>query len=309
MNMERYIAMAAVAMMFAACSNDDMPISGVDAMTDKPLMVNADVAELSTRSGMSTVDLETLGLSISNPVNSLYSYANVKYTHNGSAFTPEGDVQPLWQNGTQEIIVSAWSPYIDADITNGYGFCVQADQRSEEAAKASDFLWVRETVDPDGVQTDKKITYNEGALNIAMQHAMSKLVVNINLGTELEQVTVTNVVVKKLENACQLDLTAGIMQAPAVSVKKDIQAYKETTANAGYALTYEAIFPPQKAPFDIMVELSDGRKFLHENAEFDFQSDWAYTLNLKVGKEKVEAASIAARSWVEISDCKNIETE
>ncbi len=286
----------------SSCSNDDVQPNApaTDAMTDRPVMVNADVAELQTRTGMATADLNTLGISISNPVNSLYSYDNVKYTHNGSAFTPEGDVQPLWQNSTQEVTVSAWSPYIDADITNGYTFTVQADQRSAEAAKSSDFLWVRETVDPDGPQTDKKITYNDGALNIALQHAMSKLVVNINLGTELEQVAVTHVAVKKLENACLLDLSAGTMQAPAVSVKKDILAYRETTPDAGYALTFEAIFPPQKSSFDIMVELSDGRKFLHENVEFDFQPDWAYTLNLKVGKEKADAASgISSRCWTE----------
>ncbi len=290
--------MAAVATLFAACSNDDMPAPVVDAMTDKPVMVNADVAELATRSGMTTTDLNTLGLSISNPVNSLYSYSNVKYINTGSAFAPEGDVQPLWQNGTQEVIVSAWSPYIDADITNGYQFCIQADQTNREAAKASDFLWVREHVVPEEV------------LNIALQHAMSKLVVNINLGTELEQLSVTNVAVKQLENACLLNLSAGTMQAPAASVRKDIRAHREATANAGYAFTFEAIFPPQKTSFDIMVELSDGRKFLHENAEFDFQSDWAYTLSLKVGKEKVEAAGIAAGSWTENPDGElNVETE
>ncbi len=318
MNMKRYIAMAAVAMMFAACTNDDMPTPEVDAMTDKPVLVNAGVAELVTRSGMTNDDLSTLGMTITNAANSIYSYEDVKFVKDGSAakFIPaEGEVTPLWQNSTQEVAVSAWSPYVEEDITNGYAFSVYADQTTPEASRASDFLWVSETVDPDAVQTGK-IVYNgsDGSLEIKLQHAMSKLIVNISLGTEMTDVGVENVVVKNLENACLLDIPNCTMAAAAESVKKDIFAYKAETAKSGYDVAYELIFPPQKTPFAVMIEMSDGRKFLHENMEYEFMADYQYELDMRVGKDKVVLAGgesgITASAWGTDPDAnKYFETE
>ncbi len=314
MNMKKYIAMAAAALMFAACSNDDIPATGVDAMTDKPVLVNAAVAELVTRSGMSSDALATLSLTIENTANPKYSYSNVKYVGSGSAFAPEGDVQPLWQNGTQEVTVSAWSPYIEGDLSTGYAFTVPADQTSDDSSSAADFLWVSETVDPDGDQTGRKTTYrNDGSLAVALQHVMSKLVVNLRLGTEMDPaVAVSNVVVKGLENSCILDLAAFTVQAPANSVMKDIIAHAEQ-AKDGYNATFEAIFPPQNAEFTIMIELNDGRKFLYESG-FDFESDHAYTVDLNVGKDKVELAGgeagIVAAPWREDTEAnKYLESE
>ncbi len=302
MNMKRYIAMVAVAMMFAACSNDDMPISGVDAMTDKPVLVNAGVAELVTRAGMTTDDLSTLGINITNAANFIYSYDKVKFVKDATTtgFTPaEGEVTPLWQNSTQEVAVSAWSPYVEEDIANGYAFSVYADQTTPEASRASDFLWVSETVDPDGEQNGKKIQYANGGLKISLQHAMSKFVMNFRCGTELNDVTITNVAVKNLENACLLNLSTGTMQAPATSVRKDIIAYKAETAKTGYDVSYEVIFPPQNTAFAVIIELSNGRKFLHENVEYDFLADYQYDLDFKVGKDNVDLAEdgITVGNW------------
>ncbi len=301
MNMNKYIAIAAVAMTFAACTNNDTPTPIVDVMTDKPVMVNADVAELATRAGMTASDLTTLSLTIHNAQSATYSYANVKYEGGNGTFAPAANQpKPLWQNSSQEVTVSAWSPYVDGDLTGGYAFAVAADQSGDEASAASDFLWAKETVDPDGDQTGKKITYNNGALNIALQHALSKLTVNLHLATEIDAPTiaVSNVAVKGLENACTLDLNALTVQALSTSVKKDIIAHAETP-QTGYDATFEAIFPPQNAAFGILIELSDGRKFLYENTAFDFQSDYAYALNLNVGKDKVEVAGggITAAPW------------
>ncbi len=318
MNMKRYIAMAAVAMMFAACTNDDMPASGVDAMTDKPVLVNAGVAELVTRAGMTSDDLSTLGINITNAANSIYSYDKVKFVKDATTtgFTPaEGEVTPLWQNATQEVAVSAWSPYVEEDIANGYAFSVYADQTTPEASRASDFLWVNETVDPDAVQTGK-IVYNgsDGSLEIKLQHAMSKLVVNIRLGTEMTDVGVENVVVKNLENACLLNIPNCTMAAPAESTKKDIFAYKAETAKSGYDVAYEVIFPPQEIAFAVMIEMRDGRKFLHENVEYEFMADYQYELDMTVGKDKIVLAGgesgITASAWGADPDAKeNFETE
>ncbi len=258
--------------LLAACTHAPEP----DTLSNRPMQVQATLAA-------GTSAISTLALTIDNPVNPAYSYTNLKLVSSGAALRPEGDIQPLWQNGRQEVTVSAWAPYLEGDITSPYPFCVAADQTTIEAREASDFLWAKELVDPDGDQTDKHITCSEeGILHIGLQHTMSKLVVRCTLGNELGDATIQNVAIKNMENACLLDLEAGTTQTPTTSVKKDIFAHKEANT------TYAALFPPQQTPFAIMVEMSDGRTFIHENAAFDFQAGWAYTISLNIGKEKVE---------------------
>ncbi len=306
MNTRNILVLSAL-LALSSCSSDDMPIPTVDAMIDKPISVSAGVAELISRGGMTSGDLSTLGLTITNAANTLYSYENVKYIKDGSttSFVPAGgEVTPLWQNGTQEVAVSAWSPYVEGDLTGGYAFTVQADQTTAEAAKASDFLWTIETVDPDGDQTGRKIQYDNGSLRISLQHAMSKLVVNLRFGTEMNDVAIKNIAVKNLENSCLLDLETGTVQPPASSIRKDLLSCRAETAKSGYDVSYDVIFPPQKSAFAVMVELSDGRKFLHENSEYDFLPDHRYDLDILLGKDVMEIMDngVSAGDWGDSAD-------
>ncbi len=292
--------------LFAACSNNDALVT--DLLTDQPIVVNAGVAELVSRAGVTDNDLTALSLTVHNAASALYSYDRVRYEKRGNSFVPaEGEVAPLWQNSRQEVTVSAWAPYIEGDLSSGYAFVVPADQSSNEASVASDFVWAKQVVNPEvGTAATDLIQYDNSQLKIALQHVMSKLVVSVQLATEMDDLAnpVASVVVKGLENGCVLDLSDFTIQAPTNSVKKDIVAHAEP-AKVGYDATFEAIFPPQHTQFGILIELSDGRKFLYDG-EFDFQSDYAYALNLHVGKDKVVLAEgeagITATSWGSDSD-------
>ncbi len=313
MKRKKILSLAAVAAMMAACSSNDIPAPVVDAMTDKPITVRAGVATLTTRAGMTTDNLSNLGLSIANAVSpDKYSYKNVKFEKSaeGAAFTLAAEqVTPLWQNATQPVTVTAYSPYADGWTEGEQNFSVQTDQTTEENVKASDLLWAHQEVDPTATPgQDDPITYNNGALDISLGHKMCKLIVNMRMGTEpnVKDATITATAVTGLNTQCTLNLADGTISA--TDTPADIQAYKETTAS-GYAATFEALFPPQESTFNVEVALDDYRRFRYmQESPFTFVSGTAYTLNLVVGKDQVVVESLSAKPWTERTDT-NLATE
>lgn len=314
MKRKRILSLAAVAAMMAACSNNDIPAPVVDEMTDKPITVRAGVATLKTRAGMTTDNLSNLGLSITNPTSTKYTYKNVKFEklEGATTFTLAAEqVTPLWQNATQPVTVTAYSPYADGWTEGERTFSVQTDQTTEENVKASDLLWAHQEVDPTATPgQDDPIIYNNGALDISLGHKMCKLIVNMRKGTEpnVKDATITAMAVKGLNTQCTLNLADGTISA--TDTPADIQAYKETTAS-GYAATFEALFPPQESTFNVEVALDDYRRFRYkQESPFTFESGTAYTLNLVVGKDEIEVESLSASPWSGINENNgNLSTE
>ncbi len=305
--MKKYLAMTAVVMMFAACTNDDMPeVPAVDNLTDTPITVNAGVADLVTRAGMTTSDLMDLGLHIENEANSKYSFSNIEFEKDANTgdFILVGSKTPLWQNETQKILVRAYSPYNAAwtDINAVYkDFEVKTDQSTEANLKASDLLWTSAEVDPAATTQTGSIKYNAGALDITLEHVFSKVTVNVRFGSELASISdvpESGLTLNNLKTKGSI-----ILNDATVSIDDDaiavITAYKNTTAPDGYNSSFETILLPQTSNFMVEIKL-DTRTFQWTpNSEFTFESGRSYTLNLIVGKDKVELADegISVGEW------------
>ncbi len=317
--MRKYIAMAAVAMMFAACTNDDMPeVPAVDSLTDTPITVNAGVADLVTRAGMTTSDLVDLGLHIENEANSKYSFSNIEFEKDANTgdFILVGSKTPLWQNETQKILVRAYSPYNAAwtDINAVYkDFEVKTDQSTEANLKASDLLWTSAEVDPAATTQPGSIKYNAGALDITLEHICSKLTVNIRFGDEFPNMMIAKdgLSIEGLNPYGEIILASGSIGHRDYT-DAAITAYKNGTATTGYDETFEAILIPQDATFSVKIALDGSRTFQWESdSKFNFRSGKAYTLNLIVGKDKVELADegISVGEWKSSGTSDDLITE
>ncbi len=294
--------------LLTGCSNDNMPdMGGVDSMTGKPVQVSAGVDALTTRAGMTTGDLTTLGLTIVNPNSVEYSFSNVKYEKNGSTFSATGETTPVWQNRTQEVSVTAYAPYKEV-WTGEQSLAVESDQSTAETVKASDLLWAQNVVNPSGeTQTGDIFCNRQGRLVINFQHKMSKLVVNLRYLNEIgTDVNVRSLTVKYLSTGYTFNTETGAVSN--IDTPADIVAYKETKAAEGYKDCFEAIFPPQKAAFKLELILDNGQDFEYHNVAFEFQQNVAYVLNLAVGKDKVEFESATAKNWDCVAGGK-LETE
>ncbi len=316
--MRKYIAMAAVAMMFAACTNDDMPEApAVDKLTDTPIMVNAGVADLVTRAGMTTSDLVDLGLHIENEANTKYSFVNIEFEKdaNTGGFVLAGTTVPLWQNATQKITAWAYSPYNPNwdDVFVKQEIDVKTSQDVEEDVKASDLLWAKADVNPAATVQYGDIKYNAGALDITMEHILSKIIVNVRFGSELTGINDVPARGLTLNNfntrGTVILFDASVGSTPNTAEK--IYAYKNASAPDGYTSSFEAILLPQKSKFKVEIGLEDARNFAWESdSEFSFTPGRSYTLNLIVGKDKVEIADggISVKDWNDGQD-SGLETE
>ncbi len=287
--------------LLAGCSNDDMPdMGGVDSMTGKPVQVSAGVDALTTRAGMTTEDLTTLGLTIVNPNSAEYSYSNVKYEKNGSTFSAAGAKTPVWQNRTQEVAITTYAPYKEV-WAGEQSLSVQTDQSTAEAVKVSDLLWAQNVVNPSGeTQTGDIFCNRQGRLVINFQHKMSKLAVNLRYLNEIgADVNVRSLTVKYLSTGYTFNTETGAISN--LGAAEDIVAYKEAKAVEGYKDCFEAIFPPQNMAFKLALLLDSGRDFEYYSSALDFQSDIAYTFNLTVGKDKIVLDEITANRWNEVA--------
>ncbi len=300
----KYItAVAAFASLLVGCNNDGHPET--DALTGKPVVIHAGVDVPASRAGMTTDNLTTLGLTIVNANSTAHSCSNVKYEKNGTDFSAAaGEQIPHWQNETQEVTVTAYSPYT-TNWTDEQAFAVQTDQSTAEAAKTSDLLWVQDVVKPDEATQTGNITYHGGFLNINLQHRMSKLVVNLRYLNEVDA-TAQSLKVMYLSPGCTIDTQTGVIRN--VGAAEDITAYKEANAAEGYTDCFEAIFPPQHMAFKLELLLDNNQDYEYHNPAFEFQSGVAYILNLTVGKDKVEFESVTATNWGHIVGGK-LETE
>ncbi len=164
------------------------------------------------------------------------------------------------------------------------------------------YLWTVAEVDPAATTQTGSIKYNAGALDITLEHVFSKLTVNVRFGTELADVSdvpESGLTLNNLKTKGSI-----ILNDATVSVDDDaiavITAYKNQTATTGYDETFEAILIPQDATFSVKTALYGGRTFQWENgSNFTFKSGKAYTLNLVVGKDKVEldGSGITVGDW------------
>lgn len=208
---------------------------------------------------------------------------NSLVTFDGATWTPEHTI--YWGEGKSDVY--AYYPYIEtvADVNNLY-FEVAADQTGN-GYEMSDFLWAK----AEGVrQTD-------GAVNLQMNHVMSKLTVKIVAGEDYIgslpedasvqlHSTVTNVNINLETGSVVKDPYSG-----AKSIKMNNLGVR--TFDGEKAVVYEAIVVPQMLESSVpLIEInSKSVSYLLEDS-FNFRPGVAYTytatLNTSTTAIKVE---------------------
>ena len=295
MKTNKYLTMAAAALMMAACSSEDVP--QVDSATNTPIQIHAMVAELESRAGIaSDTDFSQFYLSVKNSSNSNYSYSNVGVTKSGSGWEPASPM--YWQNSTTEVIVTAATFSLD--------LAVQTDQRTADYVVASDHLYMEE--DEQSYKEDKngeEVTKAAGAINVDFKHLMSKVNLTITLADEFDYATnpISNVTFQGTVASCSYTAGTGWATITACAV-----GYTKPTAQ------YEVILVPQQVAangFAVQFQIGS-RMFKWTSADaVTLESGKQYTLALTAGDEKVGDASFSSTAWVEDNneDDNNIATE
>ena len=309
-----FLAFAVAALSFTACTNEDN--ISQDFLADTPIKLNVSVDEPTTRAGYSeTVLPEGFWLDVIHYLDSDHKEPDFKYLYqvwakkvgdswktyktyeldDGTLGVTDEEVTMLWANMNDKVEVTAFTKF--GEIT------IPTDQTSDEQLKEADVLYMPTA------EYDPKLC--KDGINVNLQHAMSKINLTIELGSEYE-FSKEDVDLKIKDVKIDGSLVSATVYAngiydefgvptPIFPFHTGTTPYSKTGGVITKAsATYEAILIPQyieSRNFTVSFKV-DGK--LYEwayNQELTLDPSTAYTLKLIAGDDKVQPASFSVAAW------------
>ena len=302
-----FLALAVAALSFTACTNEDN--ISQDFLADTPIKLNVSVDEPTTRAGYSDADKPT-GF-ILEVQHDIYRYDKYNYLvwakkvgDSWKTYKPDETLK----GGTDEEVTMLWANMNDkVDVTaftNLGTITIPTDQTSDDQLKEADVLYMPFT----------KYTPTNKGITVNLQHAMSKINLTIELGSEYEfskedvDLKITDV---KIDGSLVSgDLASGGINnvygdpTPITPLHTSATAFsKDADGNITKAsATYEAILIPQtieSGKFTVSFKV-DGKLYewvYNNEAGLTLAPNTAYTLKLIAGDDKVQPASFSVAAW------------
>ena len=295
MKKNNIIAIAAIALTFTACSNDNDFTTNNEGK-DTPISLSVGVGELSvvTRAESNTTTPLTtgaLGLYITKNgdknIIDKYLCNNAQFTYNngwscGTTY--------YWAADNATIDYVAYHPYQSSISGNFISWDV-----TNQSSGNLDLLYQNAS------NVANTVSHS---IDITLGHVCSKLVVNVSkLGSEIASGTISCIKIAGLKAKGNFYLLADTNNGHgAGSWDPDVNpadiGMKSITANAGMNSTYEAILIPQTAAFTLTISLSNNSEYQLAVPSHTFEAGTCYTLTIQVGQDKVNLGSITQTDWV-----------
>lgn len=301
MKKNNIIAIAAIALTFTACSNDN-DITTNNEGKDTPISLSVGVGELSVVTRAENTSLLTsgeLGLYITRngekDVLGKYLCDNEKFTASTTATGTSWTCNTTyyWAADDATIDYVAYHPY-QSSITGNY---ISWNVTSQDSGNL-DLLYQNAS---NVANTDSH------SIDITLGHVCSKLVVNVSkLGSEIASGTISSIKIAGLKAKGNFYLLADTNNGHgAGSWDPDVNpadiGMKSITANEGMNSTYEAILIPQTAPFTLTISLSNNSEYQLAVPSQTFAAGTCYTLTIQVGQDKVTIGNITQTPWQDVS--------
>ena len=304
-------AMAALAAIFAGCSNnDDEVMKPKESLKDTPINVNVLLTDIQTRAGYDNNNQPTLFYLSIDQAGDNYDYTNVVMKYEGSKWVAyesadESAVQKqlLWEGSEGNVTVTAAT--FSLETSPSYSLSASADQSSDAKLKSSDHL----------CYYSNKVQPSASGISISFDHIMSKLEIALKLRDEFEGLTdpITSVMLSGTSLTAtyapaNADKWSDYSTADEVINTCPLLAYDKNARKA----TYEVILLPQTVAantFCVTIFIGDkSYEWTSANA-VTLASSNKYTLALTVGKDKVSGNSFTAAPWVSEGGDINNKTE
>lgn len=304
---QKFLAMAAIALTFTACSSDNDNPANNDGK-EYPISLSVGIGDLSvvTRAENTTLTSGDLGLYIESngakDTGGKYLCYNQKVSYSNNAWT----LNPVlyWASDNAEISYVAYFPYKDLGSTPIYKKVIEWNVKDQATSTDTDYdkydlLWKKSTA----TNTDNN------AINITLDHVCSKLTVNVKrLGSEIDN----NSVISEIKiggmspsgefcfrvdgNGSNLGEWINLGSAENFAMKQ------LATATTGCKATYEAILIPQTALVSLIITLDNGYTYQLSIPSQEYQNGKHYTLNIQVGQDKVVLGTISQTPWENATD-------
>lgn len=304
-------AFAVAALSFTACTNEDN--ISQDYLADTPIKLNVSVDEPTTRAGYSNAVLpEGFGLEVYHYLDPDKNERDKKYSYQvwvkkvGESWkTYKFDYETL--SGTDEEVTMLWAnmnDQVDVMASTKVGLItIPTDQTSDEKLKQADVLYMS----PTDIDPSKK------GIEVALKHAMSKINLTIELGSEFEftedinkkitDVKIDGSLVTEFFTLDGQHRTDGNPQTITPFYTGETPFSKDADGKITKAsATYEAILIPQtieSGEFTVSFKV-DGKLYewvYNNEAGLTLDPSTAYTLKLIAGDDKVQPASFSVAAW------------
>ena len=289
MKKNNIIAIAAIALTFTACSNDNDFTTNNEGK-DTPISLSVGVGELSvvTRAeNTATLTDGELGLYITKngekTLQGKYLCNNAQFTYVSNGWTCGTTYYWAADNATIDYV--AYHPY-QSSISGNF---ISWDVTNQSSGKL-DLLY----------QKASDVTNpTDHSIGITLGHVCSKLVVNVSkLGSEIAEGTkISSIKIGGLKPKGTFNLTDGTWDSSNETVA-DIEMAVLVTPNQGMKATCEAILIPQEAAFTLTIRLNNNSEYQLAVPSQAFAAGTCYTLTIQVGQDKVNLGSITQTDWV-----------
>ena len=281
----KLIILAAAAL--TACNNN-----GLQPNTTKAITIDANIAQTKLAVSGNDAAFET-GDQIS-----LYAWINDPATGQPAARVADGEVNMLMPNGT-------WAPeksMLWYDMVTPHYFIGIYPVRTVADLHAGEY-----TLDPDNQAASDLLiatnltglTANDDPVVLTFEHAMAKLYVNLKFRSQWDETPTVSSVVAAAAKTATVNFETQTVTAGAAAT---VSLPPVQTPAKGYALSYASLMVPQTG-FKTLTVTIDGKEFVYTHStDIPLSSGKTTTVNLTVGRDKIELASdISIKGWIDES--------
>lgn len=264
--------------------------------------------------------IKDLDLIVRDKIDNNYSFPSTRFYRDGGSW--KSDTKHLWRSHLTTVDILCLSPSVASrsvsitDDNSSALFSWEVESIQTTGSYASDLLTSIQT------NSNPNITIGSGVLGICLHHAMSLLRINVELATEFNASGVPQtcplggiaIIGLKLKGDYYSVRNGtgwnGLELRPVDGSEGSITSYEKSyTPSQSDAekcsAVYECIVLPQ-TPALFNVKVGTGSKDISFTptlpSGFKFEAGKIYTLNLKVGKDKIESSSISATGWSKQDD-------
>ena len=291
----QYIALAALALSLAACSQEDDFIPQGNQKGAPITIASVGVANLATRATIEDDKLVegNIGVTITSTGNDdRYKGSNVRwYGSNGVWGLVENQKVVLYEGNGESQKIYAYYPYAKDIIEGTENLPVTLPEAFGSNFEGYDYLCTKEG-----------ISLAQNPVSLTLSHAFSKVSVSVNMmGTELEGDMVTEIALDNVPHNGERSATTGAIDPDKYGPANgrialygyDDEDYDEVADYyIGYAL------PNAATTLDLRVTMQSGRIFTAKAPISGGMTDGVhYKIGLNVGKDKVEVRTVTIEPW------------
>ena len=289
----QYIALAALALSFAACTQED-DYTPQGNQKDAPLAIaSAGVAELTTRATINNNNLEggSIGVYVNSETGGRYSGDNIKWTYGNDGWQLEDATVVLYEYNGEKQQIAAYYPY-NENLGTGNVYSITLPEAYGEDYENYDYLY------------GEYAQLSDNPATIALNHLMAKVTVNVQkTGTEIGGDNVKSISLMNVPRTADWTLPGSTLTN--YGTNANIALYVDGSSYIGYALPNE-----DATSLALRIEMNSERIFTATaSLGAALASGKHYIIGMKVGKDKAEINSVSIQPWTEAGTLDDGEAE